>query len=160
MREIKFRARKKTVHNYGTTYESKHFDWVYYEAYQGLPPIKDKKTHCGTHEEWVFGQVEIQYTGLKDSKGDDIWEGDILGHISTKKAGYSENGKTILHIVKFGEANPDNSSLTDYVGYWAYHPNDLNSDCPSSIKYQIQSHKSEVIGNIYENPELLTDKEG
>jgi len=104
---------------------------------------------------WLDDTDVMQYTGLKDKNGKDIYEGDVLGHISSKAAGYGVDGLPIYKVVKFGRTNPDNNVLTDYIGFWAYSPNDLDSDCPSSIMYLVRCHKSEVIGNIHKNPELL-----
>lgn len=75
-------------------------------------------------------EIELmQYTGLKDKNGTEIYEGDILHLFSKKTAPMANNGiDTIVevkHICQFaGE---------DWYG----------SEC------------AEVIGNIYENPELL-----
>ena len=70
MREIKFRAKIK--------------------GDAGVYPVWDisfwnQQALIGRHsgEEWLpFKKIQafLQYTGLKDSKGHEIWEGDILRH--------------------------------------------------------------------------------
>lgn len=63
-----------------------------------------------------------QFTGLKDKRGKEIYEGDIL-----------RGGAYLSYEVK-----------------WDYEENGWNIN-----PYGINSGEFEVIGNIYENPELL-----
>ena len=54
-------------------------------------------------------------------------------------------------------------TLSEYVGFWTlgknYDEDDLY-ECGNSINYLVDSHGAYVIGNIYDNPELLRgDKE-
>lgn len=79
--------------------------------------------------------VFTQFTGLKDSRGRDIYEGDILRKLHCK------NG-----VVEFSGASFCNKVNTPKGYRWYL----LNSeDC----------ELSEVIGNIYENPELLENND-
>jgi uncharacterized phage protein (TIGR01671 family) len=73
----------------------------------------------------------MQFTGLLDKNGVEIYEGDILNY---KKSGNNINIDTLYgkHV----------DEMEDYFGY-------------SSI-WMIQD--SEVIGNIYENPELIENQ--
>ncbi len=78
-----------------------------------------------------------EFTGLQDKHGKDIFEGDIIRHVNgTKK---DETGKFVesvkIFAVRYDMASFNVSSLalvTDYI---------------------------EVIGNIYDNPELLEENE-
>ena len=78
----------------------------------------------------------MQYTGLKDKNSKEIYEGDILGY------------KTLAHnrtwncIVSF----EDGSFIYREPSPWDKYSIILRGDEMSS---------AEVIGNIYENPELL-----
>ena len=80
--------------------------------------------------------ILMQYTGLKDKNGVDIYEGDILRHPDFD---YNENS---IEVVKFN--------------YGCFSPFDSDS-----VGYQLASNEQkfcselEVIGNIHENPELL-----
>lgn len=87
-----------------------------------------------------YGDVILrQYTGLKDKNGKEIYESDILEQIRESKKGYytvvwHDNGFKLEY--KFtrkyqGEEYTDTNYLPIYQDYYL------------------------VIGNIYENPELL-----
>ena len=78
--------------------------------------------------------ILVQYTGLKDKKGVEIYEGDVLFHPlqGRRKVYYPYSER----VASYGLRNIDNgfgSTLQDSHAVW------------------------EVIGNIYENPELLED---
>ena len=83
---------------------------------------------------WTFTDfkevVLMQFTGLKDKNGKEIYEGDILTY-----SGITSNGNKILREVNY---NPEYARFQSGM-----YP--LNQ----SIEL------SEIIGNIYENPELL-----
>ena len=81
--------------------------------------------------------IVMQYTGLKDRHGVEIYEGDV---IDITRAG----GDRGYVPVVFREG-----IFCLYVKYWVdeYYP--LNT---------YASEHYEVIGNVYENPDLLTNK--
>ena len=125
-REIKFRAWDKSFK-------------IMSKSFQGELHIAQDQVHSLTelirrNDMWEV----MQYTGLKDKNGKEIYEGDII----KIAAGYYGDSyyKTSLAIVKweddrFYPHNPDNKyGITWQENYW--------DGC-------------EVIGNIYENPELL-----
>lgn len=68
-----------------------------------------------------------QYTGLKDKNGKEIYEGDILQYF------------------KDHEHNPQNKYIVDVVKW----------EKQGWYPYRLEEN-AEIIGNIYENPELLT----
>jgi uncharacterized phage protein (TIGR01671 family) len=86
--------------------------------------------------DWKDDIVMMQYTGLKDKNGKEIYEGDIVRYIR-------KEGKE----VKFGNCfiNANEYSC------WGFYLSD--GDCDEIITDYPRDY--EVIGNIYENPELL-----
>jgi uncharacterized phage protein (TIGR01671 family) len=81
----------------------------------------------------------MQYTGLKDKNGKEIYEGDILSRKDWGFGGYHEDEEK--YIVKPLEYYLDS-------GEEEYH-----------FRVHLWSEYCEVIGNIYENPELTKASE-
>lgn len=117
MREIKFRAWHKEK-------EEMIYD-NFSVSYNGIP-----------HDPFGFQPLEImQYTGLKDKNGVEIYEGDILSRTVYK------DWKS-CDVVFFSEKE---------ARYKLLHNNEIGKE-----KYFVEDiGEFEVIGNIYENPELL-----
>jgi len=135
MREIKFRA-----------YNGK--EMIYYHSLFGTGAtdatndvtfFADKQTTGGKSIETL-----MQFTGLTDKNGKEIYEGDIFQCISG-------DGKTIMQgetyfddgsfKMKYGYQKPIKDQRKDYF---------LSGDIGVSGALLI-----EIIGNIYENPDLL-----
>ena len=108
--------------------------------YYGVYPFKDG-TLLLSYDEIAFDEVPasdfiiMQSTGLKDKNGKEIYEGDIVRFALTDGFNYAtdEDGVVTYKLGAFYVVN----GLTEY----------LISD--------INNNKVEVIGNIYQNPELL-----
>lgn len=101
--------------------------------------VIDQKSVAWFNSDYIrnFDDIELmQYTGLKDKNGVEIFEGDIVLADGVKK------------IVTFGEQEheEDFGDLIYYIGFNVYTKMGYSSVIP--VEY-------EVIGNIYENPELL-----
>ena len=96
MRELKFRAYRK-------------------EDRKMIYDVETPKAHL------VLGNVVMQYTGLKDKYGADIYEGDMVQN-------FTKNPKVVDDMIDFHLYVSDNYHWFATV---------------------------EVIGNIYENPELI-----
>jgi uncharacterized phage protein (TIGR01671 family) len=88
--------------------------------------------------EELGGEIVMQFTGLTDKNGKEIYEGDVV-----KFRKHPE--KTKVGQVVWSKNKPELTILEAEIGGLYRSFNGTNS--------------IEVIGNIYENPELLTPKE-
>ena len=143
MREIKFRGK-----NLNTK------EWVYGDLLQW----NDGETAIGVHGQFIDDGYHFnenydktpyvdettvgQYTGLKDKNGKEIYEGDII----------SVNGK-YPKLIRY---------IDEWASYCLANLTDLDCDLKTSYWQQVSpcwwtDYKREikVIGNVYDNPELL-----
>lgn len=81
----------------------------------------------------------MQCTGLKDKNGKLIYEGDIM----RSEYGYDGTPYIIEGVVRFGKTK------SRRIGYFI---EDLHEN---QKIYFSDFEKNEIVGNIYENPELL-----
>ena len=129
MREIKFRAWIKDY----VLMADVNFLNIDYKEIVVMIDENDYEFGCGEYE-------LMQYTGLKDKNGREIYEGDVYVH-----------------------------NVQDYV---AGHPREINFIKPVTFEMGAfwvgdmllvdaieNDSESKVIGNIYENPELLEEGE-
>ena len=83
--------------------------------------------------------IWMQYTGLKDSNGVEIYEGDLLSIQIVRDA-----KKTVTIVFEDGAFG-----VKDELFGWGYGKEFY------PLKTIINNHKVEIIGNIHENSELL-----
>ena len=109
-----------------------HISWLEDELYC----IGDGITYMVLAEDLVL----MQSTGLKDKNGKEIFEGDILG---------IETDEGILNVNIFWD---DKHALFMFESE-IHNEKELLAELVEDNTYPF-----EIIGNIYENPELLEDK--
>ena len=130
MRELKFRVWNKKnsrfLQNDNNSIDKTIFDlWDWVEV-------------MGTCTSFPMGDyVFVQCTGLTDKNKKEIYEGDILDFT----ARYKQTGRVevIYYGGSFGCVVTDDGGLKEF---WA-------------LNHIVQQHYPEIIGNIFENPELL-----
>lgn len=136
MREIKFRAWNKELNSM-----SKPF------GFGSVLNFNDR------HIKSITDEMIMQYTGLKDKNGKEIYEGDVV--LFKKKN----------HEIRYF----DNYGMFAMVGANLYSSNVIDESKPmgsrgSSTNYkpyvlnEYYQKRIEVIGNIYENSELLSNE--
>lgn len=87
----------------------------------------------------------MQYTGLQDYNAHDLYVGDVIKEDFLGRTGF----------ICFGE----HETSSDYYASTAYGFYIRYKDEPHSLPYRYGSSNSlQIIGNIYENPELLEQK--
>ena len=138
MREILFRGKgKDNKWHYGYYINAKthwhnrgiHEDWIVRDFAQNGGRLTVLDRYA------VDGETIGQYTGLKDRNGTKIFEGDII------KGGIEETGLSCLVCFEDGEFE-----LRYYDGD------------KSSALYIINAISGEVVGNIYDNPNLIEEE--
>lgn len=92
----------------------------------------------------IEDMILMQYTGLKDKNGKEIYEGDIV----KVKLYKGEEEKYFIGKVEYFGSN----FIVDADNNSEYHIYDLDG---FGIDYRYNLEDCEVIGNIYDNPELL-----
>ena len=137
MRDIKFRGKDlSSKWRYGDLVQEK---WGQGKA---IMIKKDKRA-------WSALEATIgQYTGLKDENGKEIYEGDIIEFSYDMFVGYFDTfiakGKVVFEEGAFYVEVFENERITKDEAY---------------LLYSINLDTIELMGNIYDNPELLAEKE-
>ena len=118
----------------GIDYENKEIvtQQVYFE--NGLPDNRD--IYC-----YDFDEIELtQSTGLKDKNGKEIFEGDILA---------CETDDEVINLNIFWD---------EEHALFMFESKKYNEQEPLAELVENNTYPFEIIGNVYENPELLEDK--
>uniref|UniRef100_A0A6M3IS57 Putative YopX protein n=1 Tax=viral metagenome TaxID=1070528 RepID=A0A6M3IS57_9ZZZZ len=126
MRGIKFRAWNERIKKMENVI---NLDWFSEEG--SLNKVDIITPLAQVRDELIL----IQYTGLHDKNGKEIWEGDICKNVD------GEIGKVVFTNGAF---------WMQYIPPYDWDPMD-----PAQLLY----NTLKIIGNIYENPELLKEGE-
>ena len=125
-RQIKFRAWDKE--------DEEWLERFYVSGYGDVMAVQGN--YYPEEIESVENVVLMQYTGIKDKNGKEIYEGDVVNYFGTKG---------IIKFGEFGVSTDPGSGYQMVVGWFV----ENGLDCRSP------GDEDEVIGNIYENLELL-----
>ena len=120
MREIKFRAWCKSEDRMLDGYQITPHISLKYDEDWSIENLMDNTTILNDD------LILMQFTGLKDKNGKEIYEGDIVNDCCSKEL------RTVL-----------------------YQAPQFSLDRPRKIGHSNLHENCEVIGNIYQNPELL-----
>ena len=142
MREIKFRMWSK---NYEQMFDNDALVLMYTAmaktTKKNVPAVNESEIELpdeGIALPFQDDAVLMQYTGLKDKTGKEVYEGDIIvcGH---------DTGKSYnRYVIEFSDSA--HAYLAKQVG------------CTSHIGSGYWGNTMLVIGNIHENPELLEEE--
>lgn len=139
MREIKFRAwdesRRLMFQNVQNVYDMQR-STQHHEEIEGVDTLIYPSSFGSLLEDDDY--IVMQFTGLTDRHGKEIWEGDIV----FDDGGYKE-GVRYMGIVTYGEWN----------GAPMFYSNTSIFGTPERL---MLSKHTEVLGNIYEHSSLLT----
>ena len=131
MREIKFRGMDANgVMRYGRLSQDKENETAYYRKYS-------QRICCDNSNIPVSNETLGQSTGFKDKNDKEIYTGDIVKEISTGDLG-------VVYFIAPAYIAVDKNRDQFLIGAGVSYP-----------PYKNELHDMEVIGNIYENKELL-----
>lgn len=149
MRDIKFRVWDKEYEKM-TYFDDEDYEYKPPFVFR-LDQVLKKDSNYDDYEDFEYNDVTdsvevMQYTGLKDKNGKEIYEGDIIefsydmfvGNFDT----FVAKGKVVFKEGAFYVEIFENERTTKDEAY---------------LLYSINLDTIEVIGNIHDNPELLEE---
>lgn len=137
MREIKVRAWNGVKMSRSFTIDN--------ICYEGPPPCVCDDLY-GEYEPDAY-VVWLQFTGLKDKNGKEICEGDIISSPHFKDRANRQH--ILKHIIQWSDK---------FHGWFLLNSGSMSPDSGSIQLFVADSKIIEIIGNIYENPELLEEQ--
>ena len=146
-RELKFRVWDKANNQFWHNLDgvTKHGIIITSEGSPGLVCDKDLPLSDNDKNVFIFCQDKLvvqQYTGLQDKNGKDIYEGDIIEY--TQHNAYKTFPTCKIPVI------------FDPIYGWVLQGNNMecSEDC-KWIGHYIDDYGIKIIGNIFENPDLL-----
>lgn len=121
-------------------YKAKRADngeWVVWNALTGIP-----------HDISIIQGTICQCTGLKDKNGKLIWENDIVKDLFSDACAQ----------IKYGSYQSCfDSTKTEHVGFYVDWSGKCTKRYRKDLGYWINMVNAEVIGNIFDDPELIKE---
>lgn len=151
MRDIRFKAKRKDngewIEGY---YNSRHI--VNWEEREAPVSVTESKKCKIQNMHTVIPETVCQYTGLKDKDGQEIWENDIIEFQFDNDDCPFPNKDTKIRIGRVFFSNFRSSfAIAMGIGGSDYINNDL-------FKYVQNGNRVKVIGNIFDNPDLIESR--
>lgn len=151
MREILFRGKRKDngewIEGYIVKLGKESFsDPERYGICNKAIPIGGSAVCYNLKIDEVIPETVGQFTGLTDKNDNKIFEGDIISAITL------DTGKEQTAVVCFGNFIDENNG-DEYIGF--YIEFDGIKTTITQLAMEECKNRIEVIGNIYDNPELL-----
>lgn len=139
MREIKFRAWNKNNNKMGkVTYLNLDIPWIELDGYSGNLTWGGLNPDC----------IVMQYTGLKDKNGKEIYEGDIVKD-------KVNNFVWFYLITTVGSMGNNLFAICKWRNFTVIDGETIIGSYFEGGNWMYILSTVEVIGNIYENPEIL-----
>ena len=179
MRQILFKAKLKNKNKWveGFYCSKRDTTYCFTEDYKRHPVetyhyiVQDQMTDWGLPNELRLYEIDpstlCQFTGLTDKTGKKIWENDIVLTQEFYDKPYAKNRKSKNHIgvVEYkiyggnGFYNPETGNhdkRKEYEAKWIVKVKDYGKFVHSSWG---DFYDCEVLGNIFDNPELLEERD-
>lgn len=161
-REIKFRVWDKDLKKMHICGENQH-DSISFSYPENEAHYYNLQNGCGSSTDGSGTYELMQYTGLKDKNGKEIYEGDIINY------SFTDCGEVNTRVLEVYNDGINFKTREIYRDYWL----EKVGGILSIVHGQLNAHKGktqyltdiscssiysyEVISNIYENPELLEE---
>ena len=134
MREILFKAKRKE--------DGKWVEGCYQKRYDLLGNEEHLIFHADSYKVWEYVEIDpetlCQFTGLCDKNGKRIWENDVVLLVY--------DGKEHIYQIVWDNSELDFKATNGEENYG------------SNFEYLLCCEEIEVIGNIFDNPELLQEE--
>lgn len=134
MREILFKAKRKDNGEWVEGYYQKRYDLLGNEEHLIF--------HADSYTVWEYAEIDpetlCQFTGMTDKNGNRIWENNIVWLVY--------NGEEHIYQIVWDNSELDFKATNGEENYG------------SNFEYLLCCDEIEVIGNIFDNPELLQEE--
>lgn len=134
MREILFKAKRKDNGKWVEGYYQKRYDLLGNEEHLIF--------HADSYNVWEYAEIIpetlCQFTGLCDKNGKRIWENDVVWLVC--------DGKEHIYQIVWDNSELDFKATKGEENYG------------TNYEYLLCCDEIEVIGNIFDNPELLQER--
>jgi len=134
MREILFKAKRKD--------DGKWVEGYYQKRYDLLGNEEHLIFHADSYNVWEYVEIDpktlCQFTGLYDKNGKRIWESDVVWLVY--------DGEEHIYQIVWDNSELDFKATNGEENYG------------TNYEYLLCCDEIEVIGNIFDNPELLQEE--